>query len=239
MMSLLLLFIGWIGWIGAPADSLSEAAASVQEHAQTILAERFPGEGNHLKVRVLRTSRSVDPSAPARVTFPSLDRVPRGRTQVRVQTRSETTGWQDAGWAQLHVAHYDSVMMIRRTLSADDEITSDDVYATWMETTRFRGEPMRASDFESLHAEHPLFARRRLSEGRALRENDVRPPYAATMGARVEMRYIRRGVLLRVQCKARESGFVGEAIRLYASDTDVTYRARLTGPGTAEWIETL
>lgn len=238
-MTVALLLIGWMSWIGAPADSLSEASASVQQHAQTILADRFPGESNRLDVRVLRMSNDVEATASARVEFPVLNRVPRGRTQVRVQTHTGNNQWQDAGWAQVYVAHYDSVMMTRRTLSGDEEITADDVYVAWMETTRFRGEPLRASDFEAFRADHPLFATRRLSDGRALRESDVRPPHAATTGSRVEMRYIRRGVLLRVRCKAREPGFIGDVIRLYAPDTDVTYRARLTGPGTAEWIETL
>lgn len=236
-MTALLLLFAWIGLIGAPADS-SDDAPPLSERAHALLADRFPSEAHRLEVRVLRTSASGNVSASTEIVFPALDQLPRGRTQVRLRT-SGPNGRRDAGWAQLYVAHYDSVMITRRTLSGDDEIDPDDVYAAWMETTRFRGEPLRASDYNALRAEHPLFATRRLSDGRTMRQSDVRPPYAATTGSQVEMNYQRRGLVLRLRCKAREPGYIGDVIRIYAPDTDATYRARLTAPGTAEWIETL
>lgn len=236
-MTTLLLLFAWIGLIGAPADS-ADGAPPLNERAHALLAERFPTEAHRLEVRVMRTSASAKELTTPEVVFPSLDRLPRGRTQVRLRA-DRTDGSHDTGWAQLYVAHYDSVMITRRTVSGDDEIGPDDVYAAWMETTRFRGEPLRASDYNALRAEHSLYATRRLSDGRTMRQSDVRPPYAATTGSQVEMSYQRRGLVLRLRCKAREPGYIGDVIRVYAPDTDATYRARLTAPGTAEWIETL
>ncbi len=235
-MSALLLLLAWISLIGAPADSSD--GVSLDERAHAVLAERFPTEAHRLEVRVMRTSASLEDPTAVEVAFPSLDQLPRGRTQVRLRAQTPT-GPRDAGWAQLYVAHYDSVMITRRTLSGDDEITSDDVYAAWMETTRFRGEPFRASDYAALRTEHSLYATHHLSDGRTLRQSDVRPPYAATTGSQVELRYERRGLALHLRCKAREPGYIGDVIRIYAPDTDATYRARLTAPGIAEWIETL
>jgi hypothetical protein len=42
-----------------------------------------------------------------------------------------------------------------------------------------------------------------------------------------------------LRCKAREPGFVGDVIRVYAPDNDTAYRARLVDAGRATWIETL
>ena len=59
------------------------------------------------------------------------------------------------------------------------------------------------------------------------------------LGDPVLMAYARGIITLKLNCKAREPGAVGDEIRLYAPNTDTTYRARLTAPGQAEWIETL
>ena len=53
------------------------------------------------------------------------------------------------------------------------------------------------------------------------------------------MRFERSGLHLNLTCKARETGHVDDEIRLYSADTGKTYRARLTAPGAATWIETL
>ena len=53
------------------------------------------------------------------------------------------------------------------------------------------------------------------------------------------MRFERSGLHLNLTCKARETGHVDDEIRLYSTDTGKTYRARLTAPGAATWIETL
>jgi hypothetical protein len=42
-----------------------------------------------------------------------------------------------------------------------------------------------------------------------------------------------------IRCKAREPGFVGDVIQVYAPDNDTAYRVRLVQPGRATWIETL
>lgn len=229
--------------LAAPPELYAHApdgdpAPSLQVIAKKTLADRFPADAHRLQIRVLRASDPFDAQVPHRIDFPFMDRLPRGRTQVNVYTK-QSSGWQKSGWALLYVALYDSVMVTRHVLDADTPIDTEAVHAAWMETTRFRGEPLRAAEYRSQRAEHPLYSTHRLQDGRALRLNDVRPPYAAQTGSSVEMRYQRRGLVMRLRCKAREPGYTGEVIRLYAPDTDTVYRARLTGPGTAKWIETL
>ncbi|MEX1055510.1 MAG: flagella basal body P-ring formation protein FlgA, partial [Rhodothermales bacterium] len=62
---------------------------------------------------------------------------------------------------------------------------------------------------------------------------------AAETGDHVTLNYRRGAVQLRLTCKARESGAVGDVIRVYSDDTRSMYRARLTARGKADWISTL
>ncbi len=210
----------------------------IRTQAQALLSERFPGEAARLRVRVLRTGGTVEETAPIRLSFPEEAAVPRGHTQVDVLSPDSTRGWRKTGWALLYVAHYDSVLVARVPLEAEAALTDAHVSVAWMETTRFRGEPLRAAVYRTLRAAHPIYVRHALAAGRVLRSDDVRPPYATDTGQAVVMHYRRGDIDLRLTCKAREPGYTGDVIRLYYPDTRTTYRARLTGPGTAEWVET-
>ena len=212
-------------------------STSVAAEAQRVLVKQFATPAHQLDVRVLHAP-DAPAEGPLRIVFTSMDRLPKGRARAQLFTKTQNR-WTRAGWASLYVAHYDSVMVLRENVSAGDPIASSALQSVWMETTRFPGDPFRLTDYRSALKQGTLLAAHHLREGKALRKSDVRPPYAAETGASVEMKYNRRGLVLRLPCKAREPGFVGEVIRLFAPTTDVTYRARLTGSGTAEWIETL
>ena len=231
------LLIGWIGWIVvAPASSAQPANAdALREASRTALAESFADELHRLEIRVKRASGEAGSVDQPRVAFRALDELPRGSAQVRVYRR-QNGQWRRAGWALLYVAHYDSLLVGTRTLSPGDAITRDDVRTRWRETTRFRGEPLTASVFERHDA---LYAARHLRAGRLLRDNDVRPPYAADTGQSVTVQYQRGQLHMMIRCKAREPGFVGDVIQVYAPDNDTAYRVRLVQPGRATWIETL
>lgn len=221
------------------AAAQNQADVRIRRAAEEALAARLSGPARQTEVRVRRTGGMVDSARPLRLVFPPAEATPEGLTQVQVQTRTDVRGWHKTGWALLYVARFDSVVVARTRLRGDAPMHRSDVQVAWTETTNFRGEPLRASDFRALAAEQPVFAARTLAAGRTLRRSDVRPPYAADTGAAVEMRYARGALVFRLSCKAREPGFAQETIRLYCPNTRTTYRARLTSPGTAEWIETL
>ena len=211
----------------------------VRALAERVLAEQYPASAHRFDVRVKRVEAVFEAEAGLRLDFPAGDGLPRGTTQVKLFAGSEATGWQKAGWALLYVARFDSVLVARATVPSGEEVSLDDAAIAWMETTTFRGEPLRPDDLHALADEGTLFAARSIREGRVLRRDDLRPAFAAETGQIVMMRYRRGSLTFDLSCKARQAGHRDDAIRLYSSETGKTYRARLTGPGTAEWIETL
>lgn len=232
-----LLLAGWLVGVLAsgPVRAQPSNADALREAVHAALAERFSADMHRIEVRIKRAGGTADEVVQPRVTFRSLDRLPRGAAQARVHRRREGR-WQPAGWVLLYVAHFDSVLVADRTVRSGEEIERSDVQVRWTETTRFRGESLSTSTFDTASL---LFATRYLRKGRLLRANDVRPPYAADTGQSVTVHYQRGGLHMEVQGKAREPGFVGDVIRIYVPDTDAAYRARLVEPGLAEWIETL
>jgi flagella basal body P-ring formation protein FlgA len=230
------LLIGWISGLAAlPVSAQPANADALRTATREALAASFPEALHRLEIRIKRASGEASTVDRPRVTFHSLDQLPRGSAQVRVHRR-QGEQWQRAGWALLYVAHYDSVLIADRTLSPGDAITPNDVHARWRETTRFHGQPLDASVFTRHDA---LFAARHLRAGQPLRDNDVRPPFAADTGQSVTVEYQRGALQMMIRCKARESGFIGDVIQVYAPDNDTAYRVRLTRPGRATWIETL
>jgi len=234
-----LLFIILLTPLAAFAQDEGPQAVRVRVLAEQVLAERYPDDAHRLELRVKRVEATFEAGAGLRLDFPAKDQWPRGTTQVKLFTGSDAAGWQKAGWALLYVAHFDSVVVARATMPSGDEVILAEAGIAWMETTTFRGAPLRPDELRALIQEGALFATRTIREGRVLRHADVRRAYAAEVGAAVMMRYRRGSLTFDLACKARQAGHLDEAIRLYSSETGKTYRARLTGPGTAEWIETL
>ncbi|MEZ4701571.1 MAG: flagella basal body P-ring formation protein FlgA [Rhodothermales bacterium] len=208
------------------------------EAAQSALAEQYPGHEERMEIRLVRTGGDAPADAPLRVRLPAGAGVPKGRIQANLQALSPDGAWQDAGWAQFYVAHFDSVAVPTRALNKDAEIGPDDLVFAWMETTRFAGDPLTPALLRDL-ATAPLFAHRHLQADRALQRTDVRPAYAADTGEPLDMIYQRDQLTLIVKGQARSPGFVGDIIRFYAPTTKSMYKVRLTGPGAAEWLETL
>ncbi len=232
MLPLLLLLIALAA---APPGVTPTAATGLQAAAESALAERFPSAADHLTVRVLRTGGALNETAPLRLVFPQSEAAPRGHTQVDVLASADGA-WKKTGWALLYVAHFDSVVVARRAVRRGEAVAPADLGVAWIETTRFHGTPLRAAD---LPATAGLLAARSLRPDRALRQGDLRPPPAAETGDTVTMRYRRGSLVFDVPCHAREPGAIGDAVRLHNPTTKATYRARLTGPATAEWIATL
>ena len=234
-----LLFIVFLTPLAAFAQDEGPQAIRVRTLAEQVLAGRYPDDAHRLDLRVKRVEATFEAEAALRLDFPAKDQWPRGTTQVKLFTGSDAAGWQKAGWALLYVAHFDSVVVARATMPSGDEVILAEASIAWMETTTFRGAPLRPDELRALIQEGALFAKRTIREGRVLRHADVRRAYAAETGTAVMMRYRRGSLTFDLACKARQAGHLDEAIRLYSSETGKTYRARLTGPGAAEWIETL
>ncbi len=222
-----------------PASAFAQSEGRVLALAEAALQERYPGDAYRLRVRVKRVEGTFDDEGGLRLDFPAQDRLPRGTTQVKLYAGSDAEGWTKAGWALLYIARYDSVVIARAALRSGDEVTPGDVSFAWMETTTIRGSLLQPGAWRALSRDDAVFAARAIGEGRIIRHDAVRPAYAAETGATVMMRFERGGLHLNLACKARETGHVNDEIRLYSTDTGKTYRARLTAPGAATWIETL
>ena len=143
------------------------------------------------------------------------------------------------GWALVYIAHYDSVLAINRSVKKDERVAPYDIHAVWTETTRFHGEPLTPASIKPLLARGDVYANRYVAADRILKRHDLRNAYDVSTGQSVRMQYQRRGISLSLTCKARNQGFTGDLIKLYSPDTQLMYKAMITGPGVAAWVETL
>ena len=221
-----------VAWApGARAQAEVSAEARVQAAAEALLAERFPEAAPRLAPRVLRLAADLPPGGAVRLRL-AAEGVPRGHARADVVTDAGR-----AGWALLYVAHFDSVAVARRALARGDTVGPGAVEAAWLETTRFHGEPLAPAVLRAGGAAPT--ARRAVRAGEALRAGVLAWPAALDTGDAVRGRYRRGGLVLTVDATARERGAVGDAVRVHARSTGATYRVRVTGPGRADWLETL
>lgn len=219
----------------------STEAGPIEEAVEALLANRYEQLSVDFEVRLVRTGGEIDPDKPFTVTLPASDEVPRALARIEVRHDAHRSGEKTSGegWALIYIAHFDSVAMITRPARKDEPIRPGDVRFVWTDITRFRGHPMAPGRFRRLAAHGDVFADRFLSENRLLRADDLRNAYAVTTGQSVRMYYQRRRMVLELQCKARSPGFAGDTIKLFSPDTQRMYRARITGSGQADWLETL
>ena len=213
----------------------------VQQLAQADLDARL-GEAAAVEVRVQRWSLdgagSLGDDA-LRIAWPAGDALPRGRVQVKLERRDDAGQWTSGGWARLEVAHFDSVLVPVERLRKDDDVPPALLTPAWLDVTDLRTAPLTPAQYRRLLDAGGAFATRGLRDGHPLLAGDLRPPYAAEAGTPVVLHYTRGAIRLKLSCTARSAGFVDDVIRLYAPATQAMYRARLTQPGVAEWIETL
>ncbi|GEM_PF-951864 len=209
--------------------------ARIVDTAKAYFTEHFPDDAQRFEVRVLRFSGAIPTSEPIRIALPAATTLPRAHTQVKILSGDG----RDIGHAMLYVAHFDSLIVARSRIAPDGIVSEGEITVAWMETTRMHGTPLRASDFRQMLSTGPVHARRLIREGQVFRTSDVRAAYAVETGDPVLMTYGRGQITLKLSCSAREPGTYGDVIRVYNSDTSTMYRARLTGPGRAVWIETL
>ncbi len=215
--------------IGAGSSGINERLADVAERG---FVQAYGSVAPHVEIDVVRVTGIDADAASIDIDWPS-DR-PQGTTQLRV--RDSVSGIE--GWALLRIRLMDHVAVPTRQLEAGDVLDAGTVRFELTDLGSVNGRALTRSNFDHLSAEAPLEARRRLRADRALRMDDVRGPLAAEPGHTIMITYTRGPLVMTLSGTARESGSVGDIIRIYSSDTRATYRARLTGDGQAEWIET-
>lgn len=238
--SLLLgLQLAWVCFVLPGAHAQRPATATVRRAAENELVNHFPESGSSTKVRVRRLRGEIDSTARIRVNFAERRGPPRGLARADIEVRTTSGSWKVAGWALLYVAHYDSVMTTSTRVRAGEKLSAENVEATWIETTDFRGSPITTEMYRNRLDEGVLVAARLVQAGRPLRGSDVRRPHAAETGSPIDVHYWRGRFSLRLSCKAREPGFTEEIIRVYCPDTQTTYRARIVTASAARWVETL
>ena len=200
--------------MGRPTSDIAEAATAA-------LSDIWPDA----EVRVVRLSPSAETAAPPlRVQFRDVE--PRGRVSATVLTET-ASGWEEAGWAFLEVAVYDTVAVLAEDAGRGEAVS---VTAERVDVTDLR-DPLPPNDLSG------WTARRSLRAGTPLTERLVEPPAAVESRAPVRVRYRRGGVRVTLDCVSRERGAVGETVR--ASCDGTTYRVLLTAPGQGDWSGTL
>ncbi len=183
------------------------------------------------EVRVVRLSGDAATARPPlRVRF--REAAPRGRASAEVEAYSDGA-WVPAGWAFVEVAVFDTAAVLIRDVARGEPL-ADAVRLDRVDVTRLRGALSPAALWKTAWT-----ATRTLRAGAVLTDRVVAAPVASASGEPVRVRYLRGGVTVVLDCQARESGAVGEAIRVVCSDTRATYRVSLTAPGEGDWTATL
>lgn len=213
-----------------------DAEALVHEAAHAFLLDAYPEAASRLEVRVDRVVVN-DLKGPVRIA-PLSAEMPRALSKVNVLTQGNA-GWERAGWALLYFSHYDSVAVPVRDVERGSEVLPEDIASAWVETTRFHGKPLASSELRQLINAAGAVAERPLKAGRPLKHGDVRAPWDVRTGEPVRVQYDRGGFRLELQSQARESGSTNDEIRVFCPATQSTYRVRITGPGHADWLQTL
>lgn len=228
----LLIGMGHASWLNQGSIDPSERLI---EAVESLLQKRYPEKERNLKVRIERTGGSITKDGPFEIVFPESYEVPRALVRIEVNSQAEDL----SGWALIYVAHYDSVLTVNRSVKNDEMVTPQDLSTVWAEVTRFQGEPLTPDAAREMFAHGEVFASRHISADRFLKHQDLRNAYDISTGQAVTMYYQRNGIHLSLTCKARNQGFTGEHIKLFSPDTQLMYKAQITGPGLANWVETL
>lgn len=211
---------------------MAPSGGDVLEQVITSSFAQHYDAGAAIEVEVVRVTGDLDATAALTIDWP--EHPPRGTAQLRI-----TDGHGARGWVMMRIRHFEEIAYAARDLAPDDVLSKTDLRFERADVTSFRGEPLSVDGYEAMRRDGELIMARRIGQGRPLRTSDVSLPPLVDVGQSVLMDYQRSGIILRVSCSARERGREGDVIRLYATDTRTTYRARITGPGSAEWIETL
>ena len=187
----------------------------------------------------MRTGGTINERGSLDLIWPERHEMPKALLRVTVQSKDAQTQHVDTGWALLYIAHYDSVLVLNRRIKQDEHVLDTDLSIIWSETTRFHGNPLTPRYYKALASAGTVYANRYIAENRTLKKNDLRNAFDVVTGQQVIMTYIRNGITLELTCKSRNKGFKGDIVKLFSPDTQHMYKARISGPQKADWVETL
>lgn len=228
---------------GLPANGQTTDNQSTNDRIHQTAVDQIVGDYSltpgTISVRVDQVDAALRKNDELRLEFSNHWETPRGRVQADILSKTSGNRWTKNGWALLYVSHYDSVVVSRSTFRPDDKLGRDEIKHIRTNVTKLRNEPLTSEQFRSQCTNEPCFVRQYIREGDLIRRDAIRHRYAAKAGEMVEMLYRRHGISANLQCRARQSGYVGDVVRISCSSTGSIYRVELTDDGTAEWRETL
>ena len=210
----------------------------ISKTAEADLISRYEASNAAFEVRVVRTGGDITKRGSIELIWPEQIDIPKALLRVHVQSRDPLAN-SYTGWALLYIAHFDSVLVLNHSAKNNDRVSDSDISTIWTETTRFHGTPLTPQHYRQLKASGNVYANRFLSEQRMLKATDLRNAFDVETGQQVIMTYLRNGITLELSCKSRNKGYKGDIIKLFSSDTQQMYKARILGPQKAIWVETL
>ena len=217
--------------LGTVVAAAQTAEADVVAAAEAALAEAWPALAEHAEVRVVRLSPAVEAAeVPIRVRF--LSGPPRGRTSAAVEVQTGPEAWERVGWAFLEVAHFGEVAVLTRDVARGEPLAGA-VRIERREATGLRNAVAPEAVDEGWTAARTLRA------GTVLTAHLANAPAAVERGDRVAVTYARDAVHITLVGEARQRGALGDEVRVHVDEIRSTFRVRLTGPGTGEWVATL
>lgn len=206
--------------------------SQVEAHVVDRFLQHYRSVDTHVEIDVVRVTGLVDGEADFTIHWP--DEPPHGTVQLRI---TDDDGAR--GWVMMRIRHLEYAAHATRDIAAGETMTASDISYALVDRAPTRGRLLTRASIDQLLDEGEVVAFRRIRTDRPLRPSDVGHAPIVEVGSSIVMDYQRGGVHFRITSTAREPGSEGEAIRLYSPETRSTYRARITGPGSAQWIETL
>ncbi len=119
-------------------------------------------------------------------------------------------------------------------LESGRELQKEDVAWTLTDITKMTGKPVdQQSEMEG------LVLSRIVNKGSILKWTDLRRKPVMMPGDEVTLIYNFKGIKIDMHCVARQSGAIGDRVRLYSRETGKTYVGKVIGAATAIWKGTL
>lgn len=235
---ILLMFISFPGFPGVDTasrdtDSRDDVIEAIVSHAIISLKERYQSDTYRFDVTLRWMPSQLSRLSPGdiNVVIPKSGE-PRGNSIFEVTAR--INGQLQSTDIQLHVKVERRLPTVAVTLRSGEEISSSDVILRWVDITRERYDLVE--DPTELGG---MRLRRTLVTGEPVRKSDLWQELTVEAGSVVILHFLSDGAAVQLQGIARQSGEMGEVIRIYSEATRRTYLGEVNGPGLVIWKQTL
>lgn len=144
------------------------------------------------------------------------------------------SGKEKKAKAQVYVQVKELLPVAKKRMMPGQTLSNDDVKWTWIDITKMNGSPVnKKSDLQG------LVLSRIITTGSVIKWSDLHRKPVMMPGDEVTLIYNFKGIEIDMHCEARQSGAVGDRVRLYNRETGKTYIGEVTGSSTAIWKGTL